>query len=141
MLLDFWLSSMLDCIHFCVFLFHEKLFLHILTTSRYLSTARLSIEPLFSSCLDRSYHNLNPSSFLDFFLIASRQLLDPLRNFLSAQQMLNSCSIHRDWLLLNLLRSSCMHCFSHVLHLSFILSSIASCFITFMYLYGFFVLP
>ena len=45
--LDFWLSSMLDCIHFYVFLFHEKLFLHISTTSRYLSTARLSIEPLF----------------------------------------------------------------------------------------------
>ena len=32
-----------------------------------------------------------------------------------------------------------MHCFSHVLHLSFILSSIASCFITFMHFYGFFV--
>ena len=32
-----------------------------------------------------------------------------------------------------------MHCFSHVLHLSFILSSIAFCFITFMHFYGFFV--
>ena len=31
--------------------------------------------------------------------------------------------------------------FSHVLHLSIILSSIASYFITFMHLYGFFVLP
>ena len=34
-----------------------------------------------------------------------------------------------------------MHCFSHVLHPSFILSSIASCFITFMHFYGFFVPP
>ena len=34
-----------------------------------------------------------------------------------------------------------MHCFSHVLHLSIILSSIASCFITFMHLYGFLVPP
>ena len=34
-----------------------------------------------------------------------------------------------------------MHCFSHVLHLYFILSSIASCFITFMHLYGFLVPP
>ena len=34
-----------------------------------------------------------------------------------------------------------MHCFSYVLHLSFILSSIASCFIIFMHLYGFFVPP
>ena len=32
-------------------------------------------------------------------------------------------------------------CFSHVLHPSIILSSVASCFITFMYLYGFFVPP
>ena len=38
-------------------------------------------------------------------------------------------------------RSSCMHCFSHVLHLFFILSSRASCFITFMHFYGFFVPP
>ena len=41
-------------------------------------------------------------------------------------------SIHQDFFF-------CMHCFSHVLHLSFILSSIASCFITFMHFYGFFV--
>ena len=43
--------------------------------------------------------------------------------------------------LLDLSRSSFMHCFSHVLHLSFILSFIASLFITFMHLYGFFVTP
>ena len=62
--------------------------------------------------------------------------------------MLDSCSIHRGWLLLdsisallNPLRFSCMHCFSYVLHLSFILLSIASCFIIFMHLYGFFVPP
>ena len=41
----------------------------------------------------------------------------------------------------DLLRSFCMHCFSHVLHLYFILSSIAFCFITFMHFYGFFVSP
>ena len=34
-----------------------------------------------------------------------------------------------------------MHCFSHVLHLSIIFSSIASYFITFMHFYGFFVPP
>ena len=34
-----------------------------------------------------------------------------------------------------------MHCFSHVLHLSVILSSIAFSFIAFMHLYGFLVLP
>ena len=41
--------------------------------------------------------------------------------------------------LLDLSRPSYMHCASHVLHLSIILSSIASCFITFMHLYGFLV--
>ena len=57
---------------------------------------------------------------------------------------LDSFSIHRGWLdsistPLDRSRSSCMHCFSHVLHLSFVLSSIASYFITFIYLYRFFV--
>ena len=42
---------------------------------------------------------------------------------------------------LYLSRSSCMHYFSHVLQLSFILSSIETCFITFMHLYGFLVPP
>ena len=41
--------------------------------------------------------------------------------------------------LLDLLKSSCMYCFSNVLHLSFILSSIESCFITFTHLYEFLV--
>ena len=36
--LDLWLSSLLDCIHFCVFLLFEKLFLPSSTTSRQLST-------------------------------------------------------------------------------------------------------
>ena len=48
--LDLWLSSMLDCINIYVFLFFEKLyyyfFFNISTASQYLSTARLSIEPL-----------------------------------------------------------------------------------------------
>ena len=42
---------------------------------------------------------------------------------------------------LDLLRSFYMHCFSNVLHISFILSSMTSCFITFLHLYGFFVPP
>ena len=42
---------------------------------------------------------------------------------------------------LDLSRSFCLHCFSHVLHISFILSSIASFFITCMHLYWFFVPP
>ena len=42
---------------------------------------------------------------------------------------------------LDLSRSFCLHCFSHVLHISFILSSIASFFITSMHLYWFFVPP
>ena len=48
-----------------------------------------SIKPLFSSCLDRSYCNLDPSRFLDFVSIASRQILDQSRNFLSSWQILD----------------------------------------------------
>ena len=44
--LDLWLNSMLDCIHIYVFFFFEKLFLSNLDSSQYLSTVRLSIEPL-----------------------------------------------------------------------------------------------
>ena len=60
--------------------------------------------------------------------------------------MLDSCLIHRGLLdsfstPLDRSRSSCMHCFSHVLHISFILLSIASRFITFMHFYRFFVPP
>ena len=74
-----------------------------------------SIEP--KSCaiclLDTSSTDLQ-SIEVGFYSIAARQFLD-------------------------LLRPSCMHCYSHVLHLSIILSSIASCFITFKHLYGFLV--
>ena len=59
---------------------------------------------------------LDPSRFLGFLSIATRQLL-------------------------NLPRPCCMHCFSHVLLLSIILSSITSYFFTFMHLYGFLVSP
>ena len=38
--LDLWLSSLLNCIHLCVFLFFEKLFLHILIASRQLAIHR-----------------------------------------------------------------------------------------------------
>ena len=103
-----------------------------------------SIKPLFSSCLDRSYCNLDPSRFLDFVSIASRQILDQSRNFLSSWQILDpsrlasvdsySTTSRSIEILLHTL-------FSHVLHLSFIFSSISSCFITFMHLYGFLVPP
>ena len=64
---------------------------------------------------------------LDSFSIASRSI-----------EKLSVWLIHPRHLL-DLSRSSYMHCFSHVLHLSFILSSIASCFISFTHLYGFLV--
>ena len=45
--LDLWLGSMLDCIHVCVFLFFEKLFLPILTASRQLLTDCYLSSPFF----------------------------------------------------------------------------------------------
>ena len=146
--LDHWLSCMLDCIHVYVFLFSKKLILKASSTSGYL----LSFQAF-------SYCNLNTSSTpcgsiekVLVPLIASQHLVD--------QSSLISCvwcccTSTLAWHLylsmaksstpsstpLDLLRSFCMHCFSHVLHISFVLSSIASCFITFMHLYGFFVPP
>ena len=68
----------------------------------------------FCVCPIDSQQILDPSRFLGFLSIATRQLL-------------------------NLSRPCCMHCFSHVLLLSIILSSITSYFFTFMHLYGFLV--
>ena len=44
--LDLWLSSLLDCIYFCVFLL-EKLFLSSSSASRQILDRFVSIEPLF----------------------------------------------------------------------------------------------
>ena len=68
--LDLWLSSMHDCIHICVFLFLEKLFLHISTTSWYLSTARLSIKIFDLSFSTEVKAILIHRNFWEFILIA-----------------------------------------------------------------------
>ena len=129
--LDLWLSSFLDCIYACVFIFFEKLFLSNLDSS---STPRLSIE-LFSCFLSQSRH-LSITRSID------RESFCPLNSFLIYVQSIEvgfcsiasrHLSIHRD--------SLAYICFSHVLHLSIILSSITSYFITFMHFYGFFVIP
>ena len=44
--LDLWLSSMLDCIHICDFLFLKNYFRAISIAVGHLLIARLSIEPL-----------------------------------------------------------------------------------------------
>ena len=76
---------------------------------------------------------------LDSFLTNSLSIEKLSVCAIDAQQLFNSSRLAYAQQLLDLSRSSCMHCFSHVLHLSFILSSIASCFITFMHLYRFVV--
>ena len=110
--LDLWLSSMLNCIHVCVFLFFEKLFL---------------------SNLDSCW---TPLDSYDIYRALSASFYHILYSFSIHREtfwMLDSFLIHRDPL-------SCI-IFSHVLHLYFILSSIASLFITFMHLYEFLMLP
>ena len=62
--LDLWLSSIFNCIHICVFLFFEKLFLSNLDTSRQLGY----LSSLFSFLSRYCYRNLNPSRFLRFNL-------------------------------------------------------------------------
>ena len=95
--------------------------------------------PFWKTVLRQSRQLLNTSlipGYLSNFSTSSNRNLD---NFLTARWIyretfcpLDSFSIHRGWLdsistPLDWLRSSCMHCFSHVLHLSIILSSIAPC--------------
>ena len=126
--LDHWLCCMLDCIHICIFPSWKIVF------KKYWQLLDTSSTPGYlSSFSTSSYRNLDSFSTVrwinrDFFWI------------------LDSCSINRGWLLLDSFltpldpsRFFCMHCFSHVLHLSFLLLSITFCFITFMHLYGFFV--
>ena len=129
--LDLWLSSIVDCIHICIFLFFEKLFLSNLDSFSTPLKRLLSIEALFLLVsIEVNAISIHQETFclLDRCLIAVRSIKVGFYSIAARQ-------------LLDLLRSSCMHRFSHVFHLSFILSSIASCFITFMHLYGFFVPP
>ena len=110
--LDLWLSSMLNCIHICVFLIFEKLLLSNL-----------------NSCW-------TPLDSYDIYRALSASFYRIIDSFSIHQEtfwMLDSFLIHQDPL-------SCI-IFSHVLHLSFILSSIASLFITFTHLYGFLMPP
>ena len=92
--LDLWLSSFLDCIHACVFLFFEKLFLSNLDSS---STPRLSIE-LFNCFLSQSRHlsitrSIDRESFcpLNSFLIYVRSIEVGFCSIASRH-----LSIHRD---------------------------------------------
>ena len=109
--LDLWLSSLLDCILFCVFF--------------------LSLKNCFFQArqlLDKFLIHRETFCLLDWCLIAVRSIEVGFYSIIARQ-------------LLDLSRSSCMHYFSHVLHLSFILLSITSYFITFIHLYGFLVPP
>ena len=85
--LDFWLSSLLDYIHICVFpLFEKPVFIKLdnFQTNNYPS------RPLgffFSTDLNASSIH---RSFLEFVSITSRQILNPSRKFLSGRQILDS---------------------------------------------------
>ena len=70
-----WLGSMLDCIQVSVFLFFEKLFLPISTTSRQLST------------------NCYLSRLFNCFFGILNSYFDPSRNFLDARQLPQSIEI------------------------------------------------
>ena len=109
--LHIWLHSCL-----CFSLLWKTVFKAISTAPRHLSSPGFSIE-IFSWFLLQSQH-LSTTRWID------QEISCLLDSFLTP---------------LDRSRSSYMHCFSHVLHLSFILSSITSCFITFMHFYGFFV--
>ena len=146
------LFKQLACLYsfLCVFPLFEKLgFIKLDSFST--DPRQISIyQALWTSFLDISYCILDLSRFLAFVLIASQQILDPSRNFLSGRQILDRFSIHRGWLLLDSSLTTsqsvetllhALFFFSHVLHLSIILSFIVSCFITFMLLHRFIVPP
>ena len=141
--LDLWLSSLLIAfISLCFSSFWKTVFYKV------------------RQLLDRSSTTFYLSSPLDFL---SRQKLSHTLSIEVSGLCLDSFSIHRETFclanrsstdsrsikvgfcsmaalqLLDLLRPSYMHYFLHVLHLSIILSSIASYFITFMHLYRFLV--
>ena len=96
------------------------------------------LEKLFLSNLD-SFST--PPRHLAFLLRSSADFLSQSRHLSTTRWIDRELSYLLDSFLtpLDRSRTSCMHCFSHVLHLSFLLSSIASCFFTFMHFYGFFV--
>ena len=126
----------------CVFPLFEKLFF-IKLDNFSTDPQQLSIyQAPWTSFLDRSYHILDLSKFLDFVSIVYRSIK---KFYLANRSSTDSRSIKVGFCsiaalqLLDLLRPSYMHYFSHVLHLSIILSSIASYFITFMHLYRFLV--
>ena len=77
--LDLWLSSLLDCIHFYVFLLFEKLFLSSLTTSRQIFDKFVS---------------------LSLFFFLSQQKLTQSRSIKVSRFLLDSFSIHRETLCL-----------------------------------------
>ena len=142
--LDIWLSRMFDCIYVCVFLFFEKLFLSNLDRFSTPLDRLLSIKPSFFLSRQKliQFQSIKLSGFcLDSFSTNSQSIKKLSICSIAVQSIkVSLCSIASRQLL-DLSRSSCMHCFSHVLHFSFILSSITSCFITFMYFYGFLLPP
>ena len=111
--LHVWLHSCL-----CFSLLWKTVFKVISTAPQHLSTPGFSMK-IFS-----------------WFLLQSRHLLTAKWIDREISCLLDSFSTSLDQS-----RSSYMHYFSYVLHLSFILSSIASCFITFMHFYRFFLPP
>ena len=62
--LDPWLSCMFDCIHVCIFLFFEKLFLSSSTTSRQIAIYR----DHWATFFNRSYRIFDPSKFSEICL-------------------------------------------------------------------------
>ena len=79
---DLWLSSLLDCIQFYVFLLFEKLFFVKLDS---FSIDSYLLRPLDYFFLTDLIAFLIHQTFLEFFLIASRQILDQLRKFMSGR--------------------------------------------------------
>ena len=82
------------CINLFVFFLLEKLLFFkldgFLTDPQQI---RFYQAPL-SSFLDRSYCNLDPSRFLDFFSIDSRQLLDPSRSLCCGHLLITSRQLY-----------------------------------------------
>ena len=116
--LDLWLSSLLDCIHFCVFLLFEKLFLSSSIASRQISIywdpwtvfsrqilSHLNPLKLSRICLDSFSIDSRSIEKVSVFLIAirsievllpstdSRQYLD---RFIYWELVLDKSSIHQD---------------------------------------------
>ena len=91
----------------------------------------------------QSRHLLDTSQYLAYLLRFLVDFLSQSRHLSIARWIdrESSCPLDSFSTPLNLSRSSCMHCFSYVLHLFVILSSIASCFITFIHFYGFLLPP